>query len=221
VTKPNVLVEACVETVEEVLAAERGGANRLELCANMDVGGTTPSAELFRAVRSAVQLPIAMMVRPRGGSFFYSPQEIESMRRDIDAAVALGTDHIVFGVLRDNNTVDVARTRELVTRAGKTPVTFHMAFDEVPDQVVALDDLIGAGVSRVLTRGGTATALEGADRLAQLVERAGEHIEILAGGTVRGNNVREIVERSRVREVHARCNTDPARIREIVDALTA
>ena len=210
------LVEACVESLEEALAAERGGARRLELCANMDVGGTTPSGELFRAVRARVGIPIAMMIRPRGGQFVYSNAELESMRRDLDIAVELGADVAVIGVLDDHGRVDVARTRELVARAGSIPVTFHKAFDIVDDQERDLDILIDAGVTRVLTSGGAETAIEGADALARLVDRAAGRIAIMPGGKVRGNNVREIVERTGAREVHARCNTDESRIREIV-----
>jgi copper homeostasis protein len=219
VTDAPVLVEACVESLEEALAAERGGARRLELCANMDVGGTTPGAELFRAVRAQVQIPIAMMIRPRGGSFVYSNAEWEAMRRDLDLAVELGADVAVIGVLTDDGHVHSAHTRELVARAGSMPVTFHKAFDVVEDQERDLEALIDAGVARVLTSGGADTAIEGADALSRLVERAAGRIAIMPGGKVRGNNVREIVERTGVREVHARCNTDPLRIREIASAV--
>src|SRR5262249_38021055 len=142
------LVEACVESLEEALAAERGGAGRLELCANMDVGGTTPGAELFRAVRARVGIAIAMMIRPRGGSFVYSNAELESMRRDLDLAAELGADVAVIGVLNDDSRVDSARTRELVARAGAMPVTFHKAFDVAADQERDLEVLIDAGVTR-------------------------------------------------------------------------
>jgi copper homeostasis protein len=215
----SVLVEACVETLDEAIAAEKGGAHRLELCANMDVGGTTPSAELFNAVRSRVTLPIAMMIRPRGGSFHYTADELDAMHRDIDVALALGADAVVFGVLDGSGRVDEGKTRTLVARAAGTPVTFHKAFDDVHDLSGALRTLIRAGVSRVLTSGGAATAIEGVDRLATLVERAAGRITIMPGGTVRGHNVAEIVARTGVHEVHARCHENPARIRDIVDAL--
>ena len=220
-TSERVLVEACVESVDEALAAEKGGADRLELCANMDVGGTTPSAELFHAVRARVKLPIAMMIRPRGGSFVYTDDELTSMHRDIDLAHTLGAEVVVIGVLDANNRVDVARTRELVARAGSTPVTFHKAFDEIgpDDQLHDLDVLIDAGVSRLLTSGGADTAIEGADQLARFVDRAAGRISIMPGGKVRGENVPEIVKLSHAHEVHARCLTDAARIREIVVAL--
>src|SRR5262245_1850121 len=185
----------------------------------MDVGGTTPSAELFRAVRAGVGIPIAMMIRPRGGSFTYSDAELESMRGDLDLAADLGADVAVIGVLDDVGRVDSARTRELVARAGAMPVTFHKAFDVVADQERDLEVLIDAGIARVLTSGGADTAIAGADALTRLVERAAGRIAIMPGGKVRGNNVREIVERTGVREVHARRNTDEARIREIITSL--
>jgi copper homeostasis protein len=215
----GVLIEACVETVEEAVAAERGGPDRLELCANMDVGGTTPSAELFAAVRAKVALPIAMMVRPRGGTFVYSRDELASMRDDVDLARELGADVIVLGLLDRTGSVDVKHTRELVARAGETPVTFHKAFDEIDDQLAALEVLIDCGVARVLTSGGQATAIDGADQLARLVEHAAGRIAIMAGGKVRPPNVREIVERTGVREVHARANTGSRRIADIAVAL--
>ena len=218
-TAGGILIEACVESVEESIAAARGGADRLELCANMDVGGTTPSAELFTSVRAKVALPVAVMVRPRGGAFVYSREELASMHEDIDRARGLGADVIVFGVLDRTGSVDEKNTRELITRAGDTPVTFHKAFDEIDDQLRALDALIDCGVSRVLTSGGRAAAIEGADQLARLVEHAAGRITIMAGGNVRAPNVRGLVARTRVQEVHARCNTDARRIADIVSAL--
>jgi copper homeostasis protein len=212
------VVEAAVESVDEVLAAERGGAHRLELCARLDVGGVTASPAAYRLVRKNASLPIAMMVRPRAPSFIYSLSDLDAARRHLDGAIKLGADMIVFGALDANARVDEKATREVVQRAGKTPVTFHRAFDHVADQMEALDVLIGAGVSRVLTSGGAATAEEGIEALARLVERAADRIVIMAGGKVRGHNVRAIVEGSGVREVHARC-TDVSVVRGIVDAL--
>jgi copper homeostasis protein len=219
VTAGGVIIEACVESIDEAIAAERGGADRLELCANMDVGGTTPSAELFATVRGKVALPIAMMVRPRGGSYAFSRDEIAVMRDDIGRARTLGADVIVLGVLDESGDVDAENLRDLVARAGETPVTFHKAFDEIENQLRALDVLIDAGVARVLTSGGQATAVNGADQLARLVDHAAGRISIMAGGTVRGANVREIVQRARVTEVHARCNSDSRRIADIAEAL--
>lgn len=216
----TVVVEACVGSIEEALAAAEGGANRLELCDNIDVGGTTPNRALILGVKRRVSVPVAMMVRPRGGSFVFSAAELDSMRRDMDMVRELGADVVVIGLLNTDGTIDEAHTRELVRRAGRTPVTVHLAFDGVPDQMRGLDVLVDAGVSRVLTSGGPGTALAGADQLRRLVDHARDRISIMAGGKVRGENVAEVVRRSGVREVHARCEHDAQRIRAIVDALS-
>jgi copper homeostasis protein len=217
----SVLIEACVDSLESALAAQRGGAHRLELWENLDVGGTTPSAALVDEVRDRTGLPIMGMVRPRGGSYVHTGAEIDQMRRDLERLKAQCVDGVVIGILDSNDRIDVERTRELVESAGSTSVTFHRAFDRVADQLAALDTLIAAGVARVLTSGGAPTALAGAASLGALVERGGERIRILAGGKVRGGNVREIVYISGVREVHARCvgAADERQIRAIADAL--
>jgi copper homeostasis protein len=171
----SILVEACVETLDESVIAERAGAGRLELCANMSVGGTTPSAELFESVRERVRIPIAAMVRPRGGSFV-PHDELEQLWRDLDLMKALGADVLVSGILNANGSVDRDRMRELVVRAGSTPVTMHLAFDVVPDPLAALDFLMEAGVARVLTSGAAGEAAKGVETLASLVERGGGRI---------------------------------------------
>ncbi|MEP6495302.1 MAG: copper homeostasis protein CutC [bacterium] len=215
----TILVEGCVESLEDSLAAERGGAGRLELCDDLSVGGITPTSALITAVKTRVRIPVAVMIRPRGGSFVHTRAELDQMRRDLEMAKGLGADVLVFGVLNDRREVDTATTRELVARAGETPVTFHRAFDQVANPLAELDALIDAGVCRVLTGGGPGTAEEGADLLASLVERAAGRIGILAGGKVRSGNAAAIVARSGVREVHARCDLDENRIRDIVAVL--
>lgn len=214
------LIEGCVGSLEEAVAAEEGGARRLELCDRLDVGGTTPSAALIDDVKRRVRIPVSVMIRPRGGSFVHSAAEIEQMRRDVDMARAHGADMLVIGELTALGVVDESSTRDLVRRAGSLPVTFHRAFDEIADQAAALETLIDCGVARVLTGGGPRSALEGAKQLHDLVARADGRVEIMAGGTVRGHNARAIVDASGVRELHARCERDPARIRAIVDAVT-
>lgn len=212
----SILVEACVETLDEAVIAERAGANRLELCANMDVGGTTPSDELFKSVRRRVQIPIAAMVRPRGGSFVYSDDELARLWCDLERMKALGADVLVSGILNADNSVDRVRMREFVVRAGNIPVTMHLAFDAVPDHLATLDVLIDTGVARVLTSGGAGTAASGVDMLASLVERSRNRISIMAGGKVRAHNVQDIIRGSGVREVHARSEHDETRIRDLV-----
>jgi copper homeostasis protein len=217
----SVLVEGCVETLEECINAKRGGARRLELCDRLDVGGTTPSAAVIDAVRANVGLPIMAMVRPRGGSFVHTAAELDLMRRDLDMVLSKNVAGVVLGILDENNRVDTKSTAEFVRRAGDTPVTFHKAFDLIEDLPAALDDLLACGIMRVLTSGGAPTAAEGIDALAMLVERSAGRVEIMAGGKVRGANVRSIVEGSGVREVHARVGPDSLQIRAIVDALSS
>ncbi len=213
------LVEACVGSLAESLAAVEGGAQRLELCDRLDVGGTTPSAAVIDDVKRRVRVPVSVMIRPRGGSFVHTDAELDQMRRDLEMALAHGAGMVVIGVLDERGDVDAARTRELVARANGTPVTFHRAFDEARDQSAALETLIDAGIARVLTGGGPGPAIDGVDRLSELVSQSAGRIVIMAGGKVRGPNARAIVASSSVSEVHARCELDPARIREIVDAL--
>lgn len=200
----HVLVEACVDSVVSAVAAERGGASRLELCADLFDGGTTPSAGMIAAVKAAVRIPVFVIVRPRGGGFVYTDEEMGVMRLDIEAARMLGADGVVVGALTADATVDVGRLRALLDAAGGLPVTFHRAFDLARDQDAALETLIRERVTRVLTSGGAATAIDGAQSIGALVRRAGGQIEVMAGGGVREDTVHELVERTKVREVHVR-----------------
>ena len=154
------------------------------------------------------------MIRPRGGGFVYSDDEIDQMLRDIERARSTSAAGIVTGVLTPDARVDVERTGALVNAASGLPVTFHKAFDSTDNLPEALEQLIQIGVSRVLTSGGAPTALEGASAIADLVDRARDRIAIIAGGGVREHNVRELIVRTGVREVHARD------VRGIPDALT-
>ena len=200
----GVLVEACVDSVESALAAERGGAGRVELCDALFDGGTTPSAGMIAACRERLSIPVFVIIRPRGGGFVYSASELDVMRRDIVAARGLGADGVVIGAMRPDGSVDGAQTRSLVDTAGGLPVTFHRAFDFAPDLGAALEVLLEAGVSRVLSSGGASTAREGAEALAALVRHAAGRLVVMAGGGVREENVRDIIATTGVREVHVR-----------------
>lgn len=203
-TPSDVIVEACVDSVASARAAERGGAHRVELCDALFDGGTTPSAGMIAACKQAVSIPVFVMVRPRGGGFVYSEEERDVMRRDLVAARELGADGAVIGGLLPNGAVDLALVRLLVNAAGGIPVTFHRAFDVTPDLEASLEALADAGVHRILTAGGAATAAAGASTLATLVRRAGSRIVVMAGGGVREENVHDLVSISGVREVHVR-----------------
>jgi len=197
------LLEISVETLEAALAAERGGADRIELCRNLSVGGVTPDAELFRAVRAQVQIPIFFMVRPRAGDFVYSGAEFSVMRRSIADAKEFGMDGVVLGVLTKDNRVDVEQTRQLVEFAKPLPVTYHRAFDEAADLPKALEDVMQSGAKRILTSGGAKSALEGAAMLAELIEAAGERIVVVPGAGISAANIRQIAQRTGAREFHS------------------
>ena len=217
----RILIEAAVETLDDALAAVAGGADRLELCADLDAGGTTPSRALVGDVLARVSVPVLVMIRPRAGDFVYSRDELDRMCADIAVAIELGASGVVLGALDSSGRIDVAATRELIAAARGRAVTFHRAIDETRDVLAAVETLASLGVARVLSSGAAPTALEGADTLAAMVEHAGDALRVVAGGGVRGHNVAELVRRSGAREVHARCGGEAARIRGIREALGA
>jgi len=199
-----VILEACVDSVESALAAQAGGAHRVELCEDLLEGGTTPSAGMIEVCHERLQIPVHVLIRPRGGDFVYSDVELEVMQRDIALVRRLGAQGVVIGALRPDGAVDVERTRAMLGVARPLSVTFHRAFDFTPDADAALDTLIALGVDRVLTSGQAPSARQGTRVLARLVARAAGRIGILAGGSVSEEDIAEIAQRSGVREVHVR-----------------
>jgi copper homeostasis protein len=198
----TVKVEICVGDVASALAAGAGGADRVELCDNLAVGGTTPSAGTIAETCRRLSIPVHVLIRPRGGDFLYSEPELAVMRHDIVLAKTLGAAGIVVGVLTADRQIDHDQTAALVALARPLSVTFHKAFDQTADPAAALDTLITLGLERVLTSGGKSTALEGIETLANLVDRAGAAITIMAGGRLSMANMATIIKRSRVREIH-------------------
>jgi copper homeostasis protein len=197
------LLEISVETAEGAAAAERGGAQRVELCAQLRLGGLTPSEELMRDTRKQLRRPIFAMVRPRAGDFVYSREEFARMRADISAAKRMEMNGIVLGVLTKAARVDVERTRELVEVARPLPVTFHRAFDAVTDLDSALEDVIETGATRILTSGGSSSAPDGLAKLARLVDSAKRRITILPGGGINSSNVAQVALQTGAREIHS------------------
>jgi copper homeostasis protein len=197
------LLEISVETLEAAMAAKRGGADRIELCGNLSVGGVTPDAGLLRAVRAQVRIPIFSMVRPRPGDFVYSGAELAEMKLAISTAKKSGMDGVVLGFLTEKRRVDVERTRELVEFAKPVPVTYHRAFDETADLGQALEDIIESGAKRILTSGGAKGALAGAAVLAKLIGAAGERIVIVPGAGISAANIAEVARRTKAREFHS------------------
>jgi copper homeostasis protein len=164
-----------------------------------------------------VFIPVFVMARPRGGSFVYDASEIEATRGDIERVIAAGADGVVVGALTPANEIDLPAVRGFIALAAGAPITFHRAFDQVADPAHALETLIDAGVQRVLTAGGQGTALEGSSVLEALVRQAGDRIVVMAGGKVRGHNARDLIARTGVRELHARCESNASQIAELVD----
>jgi copper homeostasis protein len=200
--KKPITLELCLESVDSVIAADRGGAQRVELCANLLEGGTTPSAGTIRAARENARIVINVMIRPRGGDFLYTDAEFASMQHDIRVAKELGANGIVLGLLRPNGTVDVERTRQLVELAAPLPVTFHRAIDVSRDLLEALEDVISTGAARVLTSGGKPSVVDGASMVAKMVEAAKDRIIVMPGCGITPDNVLSILETTGAREVH-------------------
>src|SRR5690349_20293117 len=197
------LLEISVDGVEKALAAERGGADRIELCADLSVGGLTPNRELLRGVREKVYIPVYSMIRPRAGDFVYSDAELGEMERSIAVARECGMDGVVTGVLRKGFKIHVSRTRRLVDLARPLPVTFHRAFDECSDLRKALDAVMQTGAARILTSAGAKTALQGAGKLAELVVAARDRILILPGAGITASNIAKVVDQTGAVEFHA------------------
>jgi len=201
--KQKYTLEISVETIEAAQAAERGGADRIELCEHLSVGGLTPSMELMRAVRAQLRIPIFVMIRPRAGDFVYSGTEFTQMEHSIANAKESGMDGVVLGVLTKDRRVNIERTRGLVEFAKPLSVTFHRAFDETADLHQALEDVIKTGASRILTSGGAKTAAEGAVVLSELVAAAGNRIIIVPGAGNNAANISLVVQKTRAREFHS------------------
>ncbi|MGO8676845.1 MAG: copper homeostasis protein CutC [Limisphaerales bacterium] len=195
-------VEICVDSTVGAFAAERGGADRVELCDNLLEGGTTPSAGCIKVARRGLKIGLQVIVRPRGGDFLYSEEEMQVMREDVVTARELGADGVVIGCLTAAGDIDRARTGELIELARPLNVTFHRAFDMCRDPREALEVLIGLGVERVLTSGQEASCLEGLDLIAALHRIAAGRIVIMPGGGVTPANVQRIVAATGVTEVH-------------------
>jgi copper homeostasis protein len=201
------LLEISVETLEAALAAERGGADRIELCADLSVGGVTPSVKLMGAVREQLQIPIFAMIRPRGGDFVYSDAEFAAMKGTIASAKKLGMDGVVLGILRQDRRADVHRTRELIKLARPLPTTYHRAFDESADIRQELENVIQTGAERILTSGGAKTAPEGAGTLAELVAAALDRATIVPGAGINASNIDKLAKQTGAREFHSGLST--------------
>ena len=184
--------EACVESFEKSLESQNKGANRIELCENLSVGGTTPSYGTVKICLEKLNIPIFPMIRARGGNFVYSKEEIEIMKEDIKIFKELGVKGIVLGCLTHDNKIDLELTKELVDLAYPMEVTFHKAIDEVSNPLDYIDDLANIGIKRILTSGGKATALEGKNLINEMIKKSNGRIKIVVAGKVTKENFSEL-----------------------------
>ena len=198
----SVLLEICVFNTATAVAAENAGADRIELCENYANGGTTPSYGYLKTVREKISIPVFPMIRPRGGDYFHTADEIEIIRKDILLCKELGFDGVVFGILNQDGTVDHENTARLVEAAYPLEVTFHRAFDRCKNPSEALEKIIDAGCNRVLTSGQVPKVTDGLKMVKELVDQADGRIIILPGSGLNSSNVEMIIQSTGVNEVH-------------------
>lgn len=199
------ILEACVETYQEALTAQSNGANRIELCSQLELDGLTPDTRLIEQVCAELNIPVMVMIRPHGGNFVYSEPEIQEMEQDIAMARNMGAAGIVFGLLTRDNQIDIANTRRLVIAASPLPVTFHKAIDAMEDPAKGVRQLLEIeGITRILTSGGKPTALEGASKIKEMMKVAHGKIIMLVAGKVILSNRDEIASMTGANELHGR-----------------
>jgi len=201
------LVEICAGSLNSAFAAFQGGANRIELCDNLYEGGTTPSYGIVKVAQEKINIPINVLIRPRGGDFCYNSLEFEVMKQDILFCKALGINGVVIGILLANGQVDEERTAALIDLARPLSVTFHRAFDMTPKPMQSLSVLKNLGVDRILTSGQKRTVIEGAELIAELIKEAGDDIIILPGGGLTVDNIEGFARSSVAKEFHATCRS--------------
>jgi copper homeostasis protein len=196
------LLEICCGSLDDALEAERGGADRVELCSALFLGGLTPSAGTIKEAKGRLKIPLIAMDRPRSGGFCYTPAEMAVMERDAEFAISQGADGVVFDILNPDGTVDLERSARLRKLIGNRQAVFHRAFDVTPDPFKALDQLVDLGITRVLTSGQEDTAPEGLDLIKRLVEYAADRIQVMPGGGIKPHNLRCVIDVTRCKQVH-------------------
>jgi len=200
-------LEIAAGTLSCALAAQQGGANRVELFQALELGGLTPSYATLALARERLDIALYVLIRPRAGDFCYDEIETETMLRDIEQCVRLGCDGVVIGALDANGNVNVPLCRSLISAAGSLGITFHRAFDAARDQRQALETIIELGCERVLSSGAAAGAPDAMDTLAALVQTAAGRISIMPGAGITANNLASLVQATGAREYHASAKT--------------
>ncbi|MDP5096593.1 MAG: copper homeostasis protein CutC [Flavobacterium sp.] len=208
----NKKIEIACFNLESTLIAQKAGADRVELCADMSVGGTTPVIETIQQARKNLTIDLYVMIRPRGGNFVYSDSELEQMKFEIETIKKLGINGFVFGILKEDRTINIEQNKALIDIAKPFPCTFHRAFDEVLDYGQALENVISCGFSTILTSRTIPNVMEGKEVLKQLVIRAKNRIEIMPGGGLRSTNISELNEMVNANWYHSSAITDGSEI---------
>lgn len=196
------LLEICTDSVESGIIAERAGADRLELCDNLYEGGTTPGLGTIRIAKKEINIPINLIIRPRGGDFLYSATEFSIIKEDIHIAKEEGIDGLVLGILNAEGQIDIERCSELIALASPLPLTFHRAFDMSPDPFIALEDIIKCGADRILTSGHSNLAIDDTSLIKKLIKAAGDRIIIMPGAGINENNVAGLINETGATELH-------------------
>jgi copper homeostasis protein len=205
-------LEIACFNLESALIAQKAGADRVELCAVMSVGGTTPTIEMIQQARENLTIDLYIMIRPRGGNFVYSEAELEQMKSEIETIKKLDVNGFVFGILNEDKTIHIEKNIALVELAKPFPCTFHRVFDEVLDYKQALEEVISCGFSTILTSGTFSNVMEGKEVLQQLVIQANNRIEIMPGGGLRSTNISELNEIVKANWYHSSAITDRSEI---------
>ena len=205
-------IEIACFNLESALIAQKAGVDRVELCADMSVGGTTPTIEMIKQARENLTIDLYVMIRPRGGNFVYSEAELEQMKLEIETIKKLGVNGFVFGILNEDKTIHIEQNKALVELAKPFPCTFHRAFDAVLDYEKALEDVISCGFSNILTSGTFPNVMEGKEVLQQLVIQANNRIKIMPGGGLRSTNISELNEIVNANWYHSSAITDGSEI---------
>lgn len=213
----NKLLEIACFNIESCLLAQEAGADRIEFCADYSVGGITPNHTDILKARDLLHIPLHVIIRPRGGNFVYSKEEVEIMKNDILFCKQNQINGVVFGVLTQDKKIDSLINKELVELAGSMSTTFHRAIDECADIKEAMNDVVSLGFKRILTSGGKSNALEGIDVLKDCQNTFGEKIIIIPGGGIRHNNLQELIRETNYKEYHSAAIVDKTELLNIVE----
>ncbi len=208
----NKKIEIACFNLESATLAQKAGADRVELCANISVGGTTPSIEIIQQARKNLSIDLYVMIRPRGGNFVYSELELDQMKSEIETIKKLDVNGFVFGILNEDKTINIEQNKALIELAKPFPCSFHRAFDAVSNYEQALEDVIDCGCSTLLTSGTFSNVMEGKEVLKKLVEQAKNRIEIMPGGGLRSSNISEMNQIVNANWYHSSAITDGTEI---------